>query len=105
MSLEEIQSQVDEWAQQFETPYWPPEWIINRLIEEAGEVAREVQHLYGPKKKKETEAEGDLGQEIVDVIFTVTCMANREGINLQKEWERMMQDKHYGRDKERYTRK
>jgi NTP pyrophosphatase (non-canonical NTP hydrolase) len=34
-----------------------------------GEVAREINHLYGPKKKKPEKDTGDLGEEIADVFL------------------------------------
>ncbi len=105
MSLKDVQNDVDEWTKQFTPQYWSPHEILARLTEEAGELAREVNHLFGTKKKKDGEIENSLGQELVDIIFTVVCMANSQNINLQKEWERMMNEKHYGRDKNRFTKK
>jgi NTP pyrophosphatase (non-canonical NTP hydrolase) len=104
MSFQQAQEQVDKWAGQYKVPYWEPLAIVARLAEETGELAREVNHLYGPKQKKSSERTGRLGQEISDIIFTVVCLANREGIDLQLEWDRMMQEKHYGRDSQRYER-
>jgi len=100
-----VQKQVDKWAQQFQPPYWQPHEILARLSEEVGELAREINHLYGPKKKKETESTVELGDEIADVIFTVCCMANSQGIDLDECFEKMMKEKHYGRDANRYERK
>ncbi|MBS3098952.1 nucleotide pyrophosphohydrolase [Candidatus Pacearchaeota archaeon] len=75
-----------------------------RLSEETGEIAREMNHLYGTKKKKFSEEKKELGQELSDVIFTVCCIANNSGINLQEYWTKMMKEKHYGRDNERFDR-
>ncbi len=52
MSLEKIQKDVDNWTSQFDLQYWPPHEILARLTEETGELAREVNHLYGTKWKK-----------------------------------------------------
>ncbi len=105
MSLSEFQRQVDEWTSQFTPQYWSPQDIMLRLAEEQGELAREVNHIYGPKKKKADEKPGSLDQEITDMIFTLICLANREKINLDAEWERMVREKLYGRDNQRYERK
>ncbi|MBI2498743.1 nucleotide pyrophosphohydrolase [Candidatus Woesearchaeota archaeon] len=105
MTLRDIQKQVDEWASQFKLPYWQPLEILARLVEETGELARELNHRFGAKKKKETEPKGDLGDEITDVMFTLCCLANREGIDLQAEWDKMMGKKLYGRDNQRFERK
>ena len=105
MSLKDIQKDVDNWTRQFMPQYWPPHEILARLTEEAGELAREINHRFGTKKKKAEEKENSLGQELSDIIFTVICMANSQGIDLQKEWERLMKEKQYGRDQNRYDKK
>ncbi|MEA2092598.1 MAG: MazG nucleotide pyrophosphohydrolase domain-containing protein [Patescibacteria group bacterium] len=97
--------EVYKWTGQFTPQYWSPYEILARLTEETGELAREVNHLYGTKKKKSNEEEKNLGQELTDVIFTVVCMANSQGIDLNEEWERMMNEKCYGRDNNRYKKK
>lgn len=105
MSLEDIQKDVDTWTKQFNPQYWPPLEMMARLAEETGEVARELNHIYGTKKKKTPdEGKRDLGQELTDVMFTVCCMANSHNINLQEEWDRMMREKQYGRDNQRYEK-
>ena len=104
MSLKDIQKQVDEWTSQFKLQYWKPHEIIARLMEETGELAREINHLYGPKKKKSTENLGDMGEEIADIIFTLCCLANSKGINLDESFKRVM-NKYGKRDNERYEKK
>jgi NTP pyrophosphatase (non-canonical NTP hydrolase) len=104
MTLKKIQSDVNKWTNQFEPQYWQPHEILARLVEETGEVAREINHLYGPKKKKANEKEQDLGDEIADVIFTLCCLANSKDIDLDKSWQRIM-DKCYIRDNDRYNKK
>lgn len=104
MSMKEIQKQVDEWAQQWKVPYWQPLEMMARLTEETGELAREVNHRFGPKKKKSTEENKEVGDEISDIIFTVCCLANSLNIDLDESFSRAM-DKLYGRDKDRYEKK
>lgn len=105
MSLKEIQKQVDDWAQQFKKPYFEPLVQMACLTEETGEVARELNHLYGEKKRKSSEPEGNLGQELSQMLFTVSCIANSQGIDLQKEFDKMMEEKYYKRDANRYEKK
>lgn len=104
MSLKDIQKQVDEWTEQLKIPYWQPHEILARLTEETGELAREINHLYGPKKKKSTEETKEMADEMADIIFTLCCLANSKNIDLDKSFERVM-DKCYGRDKDRYEKK
>jgi NTP pyrophosphatase (non-canonical NTP hydrolase) len=75
-----------------------------RLAEEVGELAREINHRFGQKTKKPEELDGDLGMEMADILFELICMANREGIDLQGAFERMMEKVEH-RDKDRWTRK
>ncbi len=105
MSFKKIQDDVDKWTGQFDPQYWPAYEILARLAEETGELAREINHLYGVKKKKSNEQENTIGQELVDIIFTVVCMANSHKIDLSEEWEKMLDEKLYGRDKDRYSKK
>lgn len=104
MSLAECQRQVDAWISQFEEGYFHPLTNIARLTEEVGELAREVNHRFGQKTKKQDEPEGDLALEMADILFVLICMANREGIDLQEAFDRMM-EKVNRRDTGRWTKK
>jgi NTP pyrophosphatase (non-canonical NTP hydrolase) len=104
MSLAEAQARVDAWISQFEEGYFDPLTNMTRLSEEVGELAREVNHRFGQKTKKKDEAEGDMAMEMADIMFVLICMANREGIDLQAAFDRMMA-KVEGRDANRWTRK
>jgi len=99
-----MQTRVDAWITQFEEGYFHPLTNMARLSEEVGELAREVNHRFGQKTKKREEPEGDLGMEMADILFVLICMANREGIDLQEAFDRMMA-KVEGRDAGRWTRK
>ena len=104
MSLSDSQRRVDRWISQFEEGYFHPLTNVARLAEEVGELAREVNHRYGQKTKKREEPEGDLALEMADILFVVICMANREGIDLDHAFDRMM-DKVERRDTSRWTLK
>lgn len=104
LTLSELQQRVHAWISQFEEGYFHPLTNMARLAEEVGELAREVNHRFGQKTKKPEEPEGDLGMEMADILFVLICMANREGIDLQEAFERMMA-KVEARDEKRWTRK
>ena len=78
--------------------------ILARLVEETGELAREINHLYGPKKKKSEETTKEMADEIGDIIFTLCCLANSKGIDLDEAFKKVM-DKYYNRDNSRYEKK
>jgi len=99
--MNKYQKELDEWYKDNGWNYWRPHEILARLMEETGEFARLVNHLYGPKKKKSTEAKQDLEEEIGDIIYTLMCFANSQGINLDKATEKSMA-KVVKRDKNRF---
>ena len=104
MSLTESQQRVDAWVSQFEEGYFHPLTNLARLTEEVGELAREINHRFGQKTKKSEEAEGDLAMELADILFVLICIANREGFDLQRAFDRML-EKVEQRDAARWTKK
>jgi NTP pyrophosphatase (non-canonical NTP hydrolase) len=104
MSMHDHQQRVDRWISQFEEGYFHPLTNLARLTEEVGEFAREVNHRFGQKPKKPEEADADLAMEMADILFVLICMANREGIDLDAAFDRMMH-KVETRDANRWTRK
>ena len=103
-TLNEIQQEVDQYIGQFKEGYFSPLAMMARLTEEAGELAREINHHYGEKPKKPDEAEKTIEEELGDVFFIVLCFANSLGIDLQDAFERIMH-KFQTRDKNRWTKK
>jgi NTP pyrophosphatase (non-canonical NTP hydrolase) len=104
VSLSEAQRRVHAWISQYEEGYFHPLTNLARLSEEVGELAREINHRFGQKTKKREEPEGDLAMEMADILFVLICMANREQIDLQAAFDRMM-EKVESRDRERWKRK
>ena len=99
-----IQREIDDWAQTLEEPYWPPLSQFARLAEEIGEVGRLLNHMYGSKPKKTTEAQQELGEELADVLFALVCIANKHNIDLDQEMEKVIL-KSKIRDKTRFKKK
>jgi len=105
MSFRAAQQSVDGWISQFEEGYFAPLVNVARLVEEVGELAREVNHRFGPKRKKPDEpGEGSLAMELADILFVVICIANSQGIDLDEAFKQMMA-KVTSRDAGRWTRK
>ena len=102
--MKEIQKQVDEWVQKFKIGYFKPLEIMTRLMEETGELAREINHRFGPKKKKDTEDKSDIEEEIADIIFTLTCLSNSLDLDMDRGFKKVM-DKLNSRDKDRWEKK
>ena len=104
MPLKDAQNQVDSWISQYKLGYIKPHEILARLTEEVGELAREINHIFGPKPKKSSEDLGDMADEMADIIFTLCCLANSQKINLDTAFQKMM-DKYNKRDKDRWEKK
>ncbi len=102
MKIREAQAEVDAWISRFEDGYWPPLTNLARLIEEVGELAREMNHRFGHKTKKDDEPEQDLAMELADVLFVLLVIANEQEIQLDEALERVL-EKYRTRDSERWT--
>jgi NTP pyrophosphatase (non-canonical NTP hydrolase) len=101
-SLRDMQADVDLWIRQVGGGYWSPHVNLARITEEVGELARLINHLYGPKPKKPTEAAQELGEELADILFVLICLANSQGIDLSDSLRQTL-DKVWTRDRQRYT--
>lgn len=104
LTLEKLQELIDEWANQFEKPYFSPLSRMAALTEETGELARVMNRMYGDKPEKTNEEIKNLEEEIGDLLFSLICNANAEGISLTDCIKKKM-DKVYKRDTNRFIKK
>ncbi len=81
LTIAAAQAAVDAWIRAH-GGYWEPLAQLARLTEEVGEVAREINHVYGPKRKKPDEAERVLSDEMGDLLYIVLATANTVGVDL-----------------------
>jgi NTP pyrophosphatase (non-canonical NTP hydrolase) len=84
-----LQQSIDQWIAD-NGGYWDEMSLLARLTEEVGELAREYNHQFGAKKKKATETDGSIADELADVLWLVLCMANQQGIDLEAAFEDVM---------------
>lgn len=104
LTLKELQKKVDDWANQFKTPYFSPLSRMAVMTEEVGEVARVMNRIYGDKPNKDTENIRNLEEELADLLFSIVCTANAEKIDLNTVLEEKFQKVNI-RDKNRWERK
>jgi NTP pyrophosphatase (non-canonical NTP hydrolase) len=104
LTLRQAQAAVDAWISRFEEGYWPPLTNLARLVEEVGELARELNHRYGAKPKKPDEPDADLALELADILFVLVALANEQGIDLDAAFQQVL-EKYHVRDAERWTPK
>ncbi|SDH06919.1 NTP pyrophosphatase, house-cleaning of non-canonical NTPs [Alteribacillus persepolensis] len=101
--MQAMQEEVDNHISQYKEGYFSPLAMLARLTEETGELAREMNHYYGEKPKKESETEKSLEQEMGDILFVLICFANSLDIDLEEAFDVVMK-KFKTRDKDRWTK-
>lgn len=101
MSIAKLQHDIDQWVAA-NGGYWDELSLLARLTEEVGELAREYNHRFGAKRKKASEGDAALEEEMADVLWILLCMANQQGIDLETAFERTM-EKLRVRDAGRFT--
>ena len=103
-SMKEMQTEVDDYIGQFKTGYFSPLANLARLTEEVGELSREINHVYGEKKKKASEDDNTIKAELGDNLFVLMCIANSLDIDLTESFDETI-EKFNTRDKNRFERK
>ena len=93
MTIEQLQQRVDEWITTLGVRYFSPLTNMAILTEEVGEVARIMARRYGDQSEKPSDRDRDLGDELADVIWVVTCLANQTGVDLTEAIERNFEKK------------
>jgi NTP pyrophosphatase (non-canonical NTP hydrolase) len=101
MKIEELQKQVDNWTKEYGVRYFDEMTNLAMLTEEVGEVARIMARKYGEQSFKESDKNKDLADELADVLFVVTCIANQTGVNLTEALQKNL-DKKTSRDATRH---
>ncbi len=102
MTLEEYQQQVDAWVKQYGVRYFSELTNLGILMEEVGEVARLMVRTYGEQSFKNSPPEENaLADELADVMFVLTCIANQTGVDLTQALARNL-DKKSRRDATRH---
>lgn len=105
MEISTYQKEVDEWIKTIGVRYFSELTNMAILTEEVGEVARLVSRMYGEQSFKtqisEDEQKKKLADELADVIWVVTCLANQTGIDLSDAIKDNM-DKKTQRDSQRH---
>lgn len=102
-TLHDIQQEIHhQITVEWQSYYWAPLSNLARLTEEIGELAREMNHIYGEKRKKASEGEGKLASEMGDVLYTLALLANSTGVDLEAAFEEVMA-KYRERDARRWS--
>jgi NTP pyrophosphatase (non-canonical NTP hydrolase) len=100
MTVHELQQEIDAWVRTYGVRYFSELTNLGILMEEVGEVARIMTRRFGDQSFKATDAQ-DLGDELADVLFVLTCIANQTGVDLTEAMRRNLEKK-TSRDKDRH---
>ena len=93
MDIKKYQEEVDKWIKDIGVRYFDEMTNTALLMEEVGEVARIMARRYGEQSEKESDKNKDLGDEMADVLFVLTCLANQTGVDLTEAITRNFEKK------------
>ncbi|ASJ06981.1 MazG nucleotide pyrophosphohydrolase domain-containing protein [Thermococcus pacificus] len=95
--MNEHQAKVDELVKEL-GGYWKPFEMLAALVEEVGELADELLKVEGVKGERSPE---HLKEELGDVLFALTCIANYYGVDILEALAESV-EKYRIRDKNRW---
>jgi len=101
LTIKELQAQVDQWIKTIGVRYFDPMTNLGILTEEVGELARILVRRYGEQSEKESDKGKDLADEMADVLWVLTCLANQTGVDLEAAFQKNI-DKKSRRDQDRH---
>lgn len=105
MTIKQLQSNVDQWITTYGVRYFNELTNMALLTEEVGELSRLMGRTYGEQSFKKGKApeniKASIADEISDIIFVLTCMANQMDIDLENAIEKNITKK-INRDKDRH---
>lgn len=87
MEIKELQEKVDLWIKEYGVRYFNELTNMAILTEEVGELARVIARKYGEQSFKDGEHD-NLQEELADVLWVLTCLANQTGVDLTEAMEK-----------------
>ena len=100
ITLKELQQSVDQWVKEYGVRYFSELTNMACLTEEVGELARVMARQYGDQSFKPGE-KSNIGEEMADVLWVLTCLANQTGVDLTEEMRKTFEKKTF-RDSTRH---
>jgi NTP pyrophosphatase (non-canonical NTP hydrolase) len=87
MELKKLQKSVDNWIKNYGVRYFDEMTNLALLMEETGELARLLARKYGEQSFKnpvsDDEVNNKIADEIGDIFFVLTCLANQMNIDIE----------------------
>ena len=98
--MRQLQEEVDQWVRDIGVRYFSELTNLGILMEEVGEMARIMTRRYGDQSFKDSD-KTNLADELADVLFVLTCIANQTGVDLTEAMRRNL-EKRTSRDRDRH---
>ena len=96
-TLQEWQRAVDGWIKTVGVRYFDPLTNTAVLMEEVGEFSRIMARVHGEQSFKNLEEkqqwQAQVSDELADVLFVLTCLANQHDINLAEALQKNLSKK------------
>lgn len=106
LGLNNLQTDINNWIADVGRGYFSEMTNLANLMEEVGEVARLMSRTYGEQSfkqgKEPKNVKAELADELCDVMFIITCLANQMDIDLESAMQINL-DKKTNRDKQRHA--
>lgn len=93
MTIQEAQTQVDQWIKTVGVRYFNELTNLGILMEEVGELSRLMVRTYGEQSFKESDKNKNIADEMADVLWVLICLANQTGVNLTEALEKNFEKK------------
>jgi NTP pyrophosphatase (non-canonical NTP hydrolase) len=101
MTIEQAQTDVDNWIKTVGVRYFNELTNLGILMEEVGELSRLMVRKYGEQSFKESDKGKDIADEMADVLWVLICLANQTGVDLTTALKNNFEKKN-NRDKDRH---
>lgn len=93
MTIQQAQQEVDRWIKSYGVRYFNELTNLAILTEEVGELARIMARRYGEQSFKPSDNQGDLTDEMADVLWVLLCLANQTGVDLTEALQKNLAKK------------
>lgn len=105
MTIQNLQTEVDQWIKTIGVRYFSELTNMSILTEEVGELARVMSRMFGEQSWKKPltndQQKEKLADEMADILWVLTCLANQTGVNLTQAIQNNMEKK-TRRDQDRH---
>jgi len=93
VELVKLQADVHTWITTTGVRYFNPLTNLGILMEEVGELSRLMVRKYGEQSSKETDSQKNIADEMADILWVLTALANQCEVNLTEAMRKNFEKK------------